>query len=394
MPGRLRLAVTGWRVPAIAGLLVLVLGGLGFLRVWPPFAVVMSGSMAPTINTGDMVVLERLRAPARIGQIVAVNVPDATRARYGYPPVVIHRVFKITPDGQIRTKGDARPQPDPFTVPRSSVDRTVIAHIPSGGRVLAFIHSTPGLLWLAFGGLLLFGLPVLERQRDARHRDTEATANLHDQLAAVTGELARLTQLVEQVGGGAQTSPTAPGGPAEAAAVASASSGADDRDAEAAAAPPGGGGADAAEAGAAGDVDATPAPLPPALPPSASEAGDACESAVTATAAQPSVAVAASSVVAEPPAVAESTVLAEPPVVALDTGRVAAVVLPPAVPVIFGAALILMPPEAPRAPARVGRWDEPPCYSEASTTGWAAAPAPAPTRRFSRTGRLVAASQA
>ena len=196
---RLRAGVPGgWR-PALAGVLIaLVVGAFGVLRVWPPFAVVMSGSMAPTINTGDLVVLERLRAPARIGDVVAVNVPDEARARYGYPPVVIHRVFRISPDGTIRTKGDARPQPDPFTIPRTAVDRRVVAHIPSGGRVLAFFHSAPGLLWLLFGGALLFGMPLLDRQRDARRREADEAADLRDQLATVAAELGRLQADQEQ----------------------------------------------------------------------------------------------------------------------------------------------------------------------------------------------------
>src|SRR4051794_12514620 len=191
-------APRGWR-SALAGVLIaLVVGGLGVLRVWPPFAVVMSGSMAPTINTGDMVMLERLRAPARIGEVVAVNVPDDARARYGYPPVVIHRVFRITPDGQIRTKGDARPQADPFTIARTAVDRRVVARIPSGGRVLAFFHSAPGLLCPPPAAVLLFGLPLPPPQRAARREEAEAAGALREQLHTVAGELARLRAEQEQ----------------------------------------------------------------------------------------------------------------------------------------------------------------------------------------------------
>ena len=51
-------------------------GPLGYLKTWPPLATVMSASMAPTINTGDIVVLKRLDAPAAINQVVMVRVPD------------------------------------------------------------------------------------------------------------------------------------------------------------------------------------------------------------------------------------------------------------------------------------------------------------------------------
>jgi signal peptidase I len=177
---------------AIAALVAMVAGALAFLQVWPPLATVMSASMAPTIKTGDMVVLQRLHGPARIGDVVAVSVPDEARSRYGYPPVVIHRVVSIAPDGTVRTKGDARPDPDPFTVPRTALTTKVIAHIPAGGRVLAFFHSGPGLLWLAFGALLFVGLPLLDRQRDSRRRDDDTDDELRKRLETIAAELTLL----------------------------------------------------------------------------------------------------------------------------------------------------------------------------------------------------------
>ncbi len=345
---RLSSVGTAWRAAAVALVLALAVGGLGGLRVWPPFAVVMSGSMAPTINTGDLIVLERLRAPARIGEVVAVDVPDAARARYGYPPVVIHRVHTITPDGQIRTKGDARPQPDPFTVPRTAVDTKVIARIPSGGRVLAFFHSAPGLLWLAFGGLLFLGLPLLEHQREGRRREVYASADLHDQLAAVTAELAclraeqarsraaadatlsqldRLAQLVERTGGPAGPAPAA-GEPTEVSVVTLGANG----------------------LGAPAHTAQTAPATPDGDDASRASADEAC-------------------LLTPPQPLA--------PVMAI---RVSGRVVPPAA--------------ARGVPAAPGRWDAPPSGTSTCTTGWASSPVPVATRRFSRTGRLVAASQA
>src|SRR5215207_8206536 len=78
----------GWLL--VATLALAAFAGVGYLRVWPPLATVMSASMAPTIDTGDMVVLKRLDRPARQGDIVKIRVPDEARRRFGYPPVVIH----------------------------------------------------------------------------------------------------------------------------------------------------------------------------------------------------------------------------------------------------------------------------------------------------------------
>src|SRR5262249_27992826 len=135
---RPRATKVSWRWFLVVAALFVAFAGLAFLRVWPPLATVMSGSMAPTINTGDMVVLQRLDHPARVGDIVVVNVPDDARSRYGYPPVVIHRIVRIAGDGTVTTKGDARKEPDPFTVPRRAIGAHVVARVPGGGRVAAF----------------------------------------------------------------------------------------------------------------------------------------------------------------------------------------------------------------------------------------------------------------
>jgi signal peptidase I len=177
------------RIAAAVAALGLVGFGLGYLGTWPPFATVMSGSMAPAIKTGDMVVLKRLHALPHVGDIVAVNVPDAARSRYGYPPVVTHRVVRVAPDGTITTKGDARPTPDPFTVKRSALTAKVVMHIPAGGRVLAFLVSPLGLLWLAAGAVMLFFMPLLERRQAA---EQDALDGLRVELHAISEELARL----------------------------------------------------------------------------------------------------------------------------------------------------------------------------------------------------------
>ena len=168
---------------------------------WPPLATVMSASMAPTIDTGDMVVLQRLGRPAQVGDIVVVNVPDDARSRYGYPPVVIHRVVRIAADGAVSTKGDARKDPDPFTVPRRALTAHVIGRIPAGGRLLAFLTSPLGLLWLGGGALFLVGLPLLERKREGQQTVAGELQQLraeresaHERCDVLSQELQRVTQ--------------------------------------------------------------------------------------------------------------------------------------------------------------------------------------------------------
>jgi signal peptidase I len=190
--GRRRVGVTRVRhALALAGVACLA-GGLAYLGTWPPLAIVQSGSMAPTIGTGDVVVLAQLHRAPRVGDIVAVTVPDEARSRYGYPPLVIHRVVRTAPNGDVTTKGDARKAPDPFTVRRGSLHERVLLAIPGVGRALAFFTSTLGLIWLGLGGMLLVGLPLLERRREEERQERESSAALHSELRSICEELERL----------------------------------------------------------------------------------------------------------------------------------------------------------------------------------------------------------
>jgi signal peptidase I len=191
--GRRRRTVR-FRWIAAAWLAAVVVCGLAFLQTWPPLATVMSGSMAPTIDTGDVVLLKRLERPARIGDIVSIPVPDEARARFGYPPVVIHRIVAIDAAGSVTTKGYARKEPDPFSVPARALTTRVVATVPAAGRALAFLGSPLGLLWLVGGGVMLIGMPLLERSRDHRRRGAEEQDNLQRALATLTAELVALRE--------------------------------------------------------------------------------------------------------------------------------------------------------------------------------------------------------
>jgi signal peptidase I len=184
------------RLRMAAGLVLLfaVSAGFTYLGTWPPMATVMSGSMEPTIDTGDVVLFKRLKAPPRMGDIVAVRVPDSARRRYGYPEEVVHRVVAISPKGALSTKGDGREKPDPFTVPSSVVKAKVAFTIPAAGRVFAFLTSTLGLAWMAAGVFILLVLPRFERQRELQEVEQQTMAELRAELARVSTDLSRLRE--------------------------------------------------------------------------------------------------------------------------------------------------------------------------------------------------------
>lgn len=114
--------------------------------------VVRSGSMAPAIPAGSMVLVQRVPATdVDTGDVVAVTRPDGSR--------VMHRVVAVDHDGATATltlKGDANEDPDTGTVPVRFAHR-LVWHSPALGQALAWLATTPGafLLGCAVTALVL-----------------------------------------------------------------------------------------------------------------------------------------------------------------------------------------------------------------------------------------------
>ena len=141
-----------------------IIGAFYWLGTTTPIEIVATPSMVPTLHVGDVVLVERLRRPPQVGDIVEAPVPLLVQQQFRYPPAVTHRIVKIK-NGRITTKGDANSAPDPFDVPISQVHRHLVTVLPWAGRLLGFITSPFGLIWLVFGVVLLFGPALLEALR-------------------------------------------------------------------------------------------------------------------------------------------------------------------------------------------------------------------------------------
>ena len=113
---------------------------------------VMSGSMEPTIATGDVVVDRGVTArDARVGDIVTFPDPgDSSR-------LLTHRIRSIAPGPRgtlaITTQGDANNAPERWTVPPDGRLGRVLVRVPHAGRALAF-SRTPA------GRMALFSVPL------------------------------------------------------------------------------------------------------------------------------------------------------------------------------------------------------------------------------------------
>lgn len=155
--------LAGW---AAAGLCAGLLAALALpLAVGMRPFTVMTGSMAPAIAPGDVVVVDRI-APldARVGDIVTFRDPD------GSGRLISHRVRAVRADGgrvAFRTRGDANSESERWSVPASGSIGRVAYTVPAIGTL---VHAAGGgwrlaLLVLPLVVLLSFELVRLWRPR-------------------------------------------------------------------------------------------------------------------------------------------------------------------------------------------------------------------------------------
>ena len=127
------------------------------LNTYPeyPVMVVVSGSMIPTLEMGDLIIVRGVDPkeitvdtvivfydPTNYKQLLDLNVLTATGAR-----LIVHRVYGLEQKGDeiyFKTKGDHNPAPDPWLVPRNYVVGVVIARIPYVGIVVMKLREPLG----------------------------------------------------------------------------------------------------------------------------------------------------------------------------------------------------------------------------------------------------------
>lgn len=171
--------ITG--VALIGALLVLLAVTLVQSLGWYRFVPVLSGSMSPYIETGDLAVLQPVDATdLTVGDVIAFEAP------IGDQQLMLHRVSEIVsaaPELRIRTQGDANSSDDPWT---ASVSDDILWRatdkIPSLGQPVVFAHrvGAPTVIMLG-GGLILFALVmrrlwVIEPDDEDEHEAHPAAA--------------------------------------------------------------------------------------------------------------------------------------------------------------------------------------------------------------------------
>ncbi len=140
-----------------------------------PVMSVLSGSMTPTIRTGDLIIDNPVTLAQagrlRVGEIISV------RESPGSPVIVTHRIVAVVRSGSTIayiTKGDANNAPDASPRPVADVIGVFSTAIPAGGYVLNALHQpvVPLLLFASVCLALLAG-PLF---RWAKRMDQSADA--------------------------------------------------------------------------------------------------------------------------------------------------------------------------------------------------------------------------
>jgi len=133
-------------------LLVLVLfvatyGSVEVLRIVlhteSPLMVVSSGSMIPTLNVGDIILVRGIDPTAvSVGTIIIFHSP------YDYQMPIVHRVIAVINDQNsiyFQTKGDNNPAPDGWRVPAENLMGVYVVKLPYVGLISLELRGPLGV---------------------------------------------------------------------------------------------------------------------------------------------------------------------------------------------------------------------------------------------------------
>jgi signal peptidase len=123
--------------------------------------IVRSGSMTPTIRTGDVVVVRPISpSEAAVGEIVTFQDPD------GSGRLLVHRVRAIGLRGKqfaFTTQGDANTTREHWRVPADGTIGEVVYRVPKLGFLVSWITTPAGRIGLMIVPALLLALSMLGR---------------------------------------------------------------------------------------------------------------------------------------------------------------------------------------------------------------------------------------
>jgi signal peptidase I len=127
----------------VVGVAVFWFGLRATLRTDHPLLAVISGSMLPTLNVGDYILLQgvnadEIKAENIVGDIIVF--PSPTKPG----ELIVHRAVGKDHEGYFITRGDNNPTTDGWRIPGNEIIGKVIGRIPYIGNTSLFFHTQQG----------------------------------------------------------------------------------------------------------------------------------------------------------------------------------------------------------------------------------------------------------
>lgn len=160
-----------WNASALAGNALPMPFGYGT-------AVVMSGSMEPSLSVGDMVIVQEEDEYA-VGDVVVFQSGNS---------LIIHRILSIDGD-MITTRGDAN-NADDEPIHIRYIKGKMVLSVPFIGKILQVIKSTPGMLLILVTAILLMELSF----RKNKDTDEEELDTIKEEIRELQKKLKETTK--------------------------------------------------------------------------------------------------------------------------------------------------------------------------------------------------------
>ena len=165
----------------ILGSIVAFWFGLRFyLRTDYPLLAVASGSMMPTLDVGDLIIVRGglnvsdIVAGYETGDIIVFNKPNNP------DDLIVHRAVNISDNAgtpYIVTKGDNNPSSDPWRVYDSNLVGKIVWSIPYLGHIPLFVRTSEGMLiiiiFIVILILLEFIIPLAKEKKAPKQSKEE-----------------------------------------------------------------------------------------------------------------------------------------------------------------------------------------------------------------------------
>ena len=142
------------------------------LNTESPLMVVSSGSMIPTLNVGDIILVRGVDPnTVTVGTIIIFHSP------YDYSMPIVHRVMAISNDsGTIffQTKGDNNPGPDGWSVPAQNLMGVYVAKLPYVGLISLELRGPLGVTLIILLVALIIAIEYSESKHESKGKANQA----------------------------------------------------------------------------------------------------------------------------------------------------------------------------------------------------------------------------